>query len=194
MFKDSSVSSDEGAQAGLTGRDRWLKKNTVEDVAKKKKTVKVDSAPVKPDKLGKEKIGKEKKLAFAVALDISEVELNRKILEVVAMRGRRNTDIREMILHLQVLSTVSFFLFTLLIFFYNLNRKFIFECVFQSARRFGPRCEIPALCHLMAAHVDMQRGMDDFMGLEDWRKCYGHLTYVVSYVLCLGSRNHYLLF
>ena len=71
--------------------------------------------------------------------------------------GARGADLRELIRNLTVLA--------------------------EAARTFGPSCEIPALCHLIAAHFDMQRNMDDFLQLNVWRKCYSFLMRIMIIML-----------
>mmetsp|Transcript_51455 Transcript_51455/g.117053 ORF Transcript_51455/g.117053 Transcript_51455/m.117053 type:complete len:1013 (+) Transcript_51455:114-3152(+) len=145
---DSDSSSDEegGADSGLTGRTKWLKVNTVEVKKKVKRVVAPGEAKVPK----KEKAVAARKTAFQVAMDITEPELNKKVMEIVAQRGRRGVDTREMIRNLTQLSL--------------------------AARRFGPHVEVPVLFHLMASHLDTVRNMDDFLALGDWRKCHQHLS------------------
>ena len=145
----SSDSDDEGPAQGVKkGRDFWLKKVTVEVKRERKQRPKVEGEKVEAVKVQK------KKEIFSVAEDISEAELNRKILETVSQRGRRNVDARDLIRTLGALS--------------------------QAARKFGPQCEVPALGHLIASHLDTQRNMDDFLVLDDWRKCHGNMMRIVE--------------
>lgn len=70
--------------------------------------------------------------SWQVEENITEDVLDKKINELVASRGRKNTDPREVLRKLEVLS--------------------------KSARPLGARKEIPVLMHLISAMFDSQRG------------------------------------
>lgn len=70
--------------------------------------------------------------SWQVEENITEEVLDKKINELVASRGRKNTDPREVLRKLEVLS--------------------------KSARPLGARKEIPVLMHLISAMFDSQRG------------------------------------
>eukprot|EP00613_Pedinella_sp_CCMP2098_P076133 CAMPEP_0171939554 /NCGR_PEP_ID=MMETSP0993-20121228/36399_1 /TAXON_ID=483369 /ORGANISM="non described non described, Strain CCMP2098" /LENGTH=957 /DNA_ID=CAMNT_0012581419 /DNA_START=43 /DNA_END=2912 /DNA_ORIENTATION=- len=146
---DSDDDEDDATPAAGQGRAFWLKKTT-EVVKRVKKEKPTEKKEVKKEVKVVNKISH----TFVVVDDISEFELNRKIIEVAAQRGRRGKDPRELINNLLVLATAS--------------------------RRFGPRCEIPAQCHLIAAHLDMQRNMDDYLLLADWKACFKFLMRVME--------------
>ena len=101
---DDDSEDEQLAQPGLTGRAKWLKVNTAPT-----KRVKKD----KPTGQGQTAAKKEKqaevrtKKVFEVADDITEAELEAKIKETAAMRGRRNNDTRELMRHLVVLIEVG---------------------------------------------------------------------------------------
>uniref|UniRef100_A0A7S2HV13 Eukaryotic translation initiation factor 3 subunit C n=1 Tax=Octactis speculum TaxID=3111310 RepID=A0A7S2HV13_9STRA len=139
-------SDEDVVDKALTGRDKWLKTNTVETKrVRKDKTKKPEQESKKADKSKTS----NKRAEFSVSSDISEADLKHKIIELVSMRGRRNTDPKELIKNLNMLCQVT--------------------------KKFGPRCEIPALCHLVSSFFDMQRNMDDFMDLPIWKTCHGHM-------------------
>jgi translation initiation factor 3 subunit C len=120
-------------------------------VTKKEKKVK----PVEPKVAKKAKQFVTRKTSeVLVPEDITLADLNQRIQDIIIQRGRRHVDMREIIKHLIALS--------------------------EAARKFGPQCEVPALYHVIAAHLDMQRNMDSFMSLDDWRRCYSHLMRIME--------------
>ena len=92
--------------------------------------------------------------SWQVEENITEEGLDKKINELVASRGRKNTDPREVLRKLEVLS--------------------------KSARPLGARKEIPVLMHLISAMFDSQRVIDDYMDLQQWRTCYRSLYRITS--------------
>ena len=92
--------------------------------------------------------------SWQVEENITEEVLDKKINELVASRGRKNTDPREVLRKLEVLS--------------------------KSARPLGARKEIPVLMHLISAMFDSQRVIDDYMDLQQWRTCYRSLYRITS--------------
>ncbi len=84
---------------------------------------------------------------------MTEEVLDKKIREIVASRGRKNTDHQSLIRQLEVMSKI--------------------------ARIFGPRKEIPVLMHLIAAIKD-NKSIDEYLDLQSWRSCHSSLTRIVS--------------
>ena len=80
--------------------------------------------------------------------------VHKKVQELVATRGKRGTDTR------QVLGQ--------------------FEALSKLALEFGPRVEIPILMHVITAQFDLQRTMDDYMPTNTWKSCANYLQRVTS--------------
>lgn len=160
---DSDESSDdEDGRGELKGRARWLKKvptaKSQEEEARER-----EKKRLRAEKTLEKKRARMDDQASAVKkgpvwqLDVEEVTdevLDRKIAELVASRGRKNTDPREVLRKLEVLSKAS--------------------------RPLGPRKEIPVLMHLISAMFDSQRVIDDYMDLQQWRTCYRSLLRVTT--------------
>lgn len=159
----SSNSSDDQVYSQLKGRARWLKKSTVT----KEKVVK--------DKEGRGKARAEARAAAAVAKaasmskegDVSTTTksiipeqvlttslLNRKVRDIVASRGRRGTDTKYVLRQLEALSRLGI--------------------------RFGPKIEVPILLHLITAHFDLVKNLDDVMDMSSWRSCATYLRRVAD--------------
>eukprot|EP01038_Epipyxis_sp_PR26KG_P009697 gene9697-13053_t len=85
--------------------------------------------------------------------NISEEVLDKKVNELVASRGKKNTDPREVLRQLEVLS--------------------------KAARLHGPRKEIPVLMHLISSMFDSHRNIDDYMELNQWRTCLRSLNRIM---------------
>ena len=155
-------SEDDDGRGELKGRARWLKKvvtaKTPEDEAKEreKKRLRAEKALEKKKAKMEEQAGLAKRsAAWQVEVEnVTEEVLDRRIAELVASRGRKNTDPREVLRKLEVLS--------------------------KAARPLGPRKEIPVLMHLISAMFDSQRVIDDYMDLQQWRTCYRSLLRVTS--------------
>lgn len=95
-----------------------------------------------------------KTATYHVEDKMTEEELDKKVAELVASRGRKNTDSREVLRQLEVLT--------------------------KAARIHGPRKEIPLLMHLISAMFDSHRSIDDFMELLQWRTCHRSLTRITK--------------
>ncbi|EGB09021.1 hypothetical protein AURANDRAFT_25214, partial [Aureococcus anophagefferens] len=80
---------------------------------------------------------------------------DKKLLEVVASRGRKGTDARELLAALEALAG-------------------------KAKRSFGYARELGALMHLIAAQFDANRTIDDYMDVATWRSCHGQLGRVVA--------------
>jgi translation initiation factor 3 subunit C len=83
-----------------------------------------------------------------------EVELDKKLADLMANRGKKNTDGKEMAARLEVLC--------------------------KAAGKFGARKELPVYMHLISTLFDTHRSIDDYMSLEQWRFCYRCLIRVTE--------------
>lgn len=157
---DESSSSDESEDDGrkeLKGRARWLKKVPAAVDANKK-----SDNQKKRDERAISGIKKKeymepsarKPVNTYVEVKLTEEELDRKVVELIAMRGKKNTDPREVMRQLEVLT--------------------------KGARLHGPRKEIPVLMHLISNMLDSQRSIDDYLEHQQWRTCYRSLFRVVT--------------
>ena len=88
--------------------------------------------------------------------------LQRKVKEIVALRGRRGTDNRVILRQLEGLSRLSM--------------------------QFGPRVEVPILMYVISAQFGMQRTMDDFMETPAWRSCASYLQRISDFIVDEGYR------
>jgi translation initiation factor 3 subunit C len=154
---EDSSSSDESEDDGrreLKGRARWLKKApTAADSKKKEEVVKKDR-PVQKKKEYAEPTVQRRPASTFMESKLTEEELDRKVGELLAVRGKRTTDSREVLRQLEVLT--------------------------KAARLHGPRKEIPVLMHLISNMLDSQRSIDDYLEHNQWRTCYRSLYRVVS--------------
>lgn len=73
--------------------------------------------------------------------------------EIVALRGRRGTDIKAVLRQLENLSKL--------------------------AEVFGARVEVPILMHVIAAQFDLIRTLDDFMDTSTWKACAVYLNRIL---------------
>jgi translation initiation factor 3 subunit C len=167
MFKDNDLSDDsdsddddmfappaaaaaaKGDGRVLAGRARWLKKPESE---KKRKAKEVKAAV--PRKQGDGKTAVVTKRVQVVERPLTEDEVNVRIADVVASRGRKGTDPRELLRKLEVLS--------------------------RQARRHGPRVEVPVVMHLISVMYDSHRVIDDYMDRSAWRTAFRYLMRVVA--------------
>ena len=85
---------------------------------------------------------------------MTEEELDKKVSELVASRGRKSTDNRVILRQLEVLT--------------------------KAARIHGPKKEIPVLAHLIAAMFDSNRLIDEYMELQQWRTCQRSLARILK--------------
>lgn len=152
----SSDSEEEGeGRQELKGRAKWLKKAVTKPVAKKPIFKPTGSnVPVKPQS------GKPKPDTTVVAQvvaapeeKITEEDLDKKVNELVASRGRKGIDSKDVLRQLELLS--------------------------KAARVLGPRKEIPILMHLISAMFDSQKNIDDYMDKQQWYMCFRSLTRVI---------------
>lgn len=150
----SSESEDDGRKE-LKGRARWLKKvpTAVDPNKKSDNQVKRDARTVVKKKEYVEPTAR-KPVNTYVEVKLTEEELDRKVVELIATRGKKNTDPREVMRQLEVLT--------------------------KGARLHGPRKEIPVLMHLISNMLDSQRSIDDYLEHQQWRTCYRSLYRVVT--------------
>lgn len=160
----SSSDSEAGEYAELKGRARWLKKNTV---VKKKKVVTTEEK--EKARIAKKREREKQKQIQLIAdsavvtktilpeANLTPSLLQSKVKEVVSSRGRRGTDKHTVVRQLEALSRL--------------------------AVRLGPRVEVPVLMHLITAQFDLQRTIDDYMDVKDWKSCARHLTKVTEVLL-----------
>lgn len=156
---DSSSSSDSSTSsadpyAQLKGRARWLKKTT--DTSKKEVKSKEEKAKLRLEvkalaardkaQLAAEKESSSVSKALLPVDTLTPSMLDKKVKEIVSMRGRKNTDKAEVVRHLEALARLSL--------------------KFQN-----PRVEVPILMNLITAQFDLQRTMDDFMDIKSWKSC-----------------------
>jgi translation initiation factor 3 subunit C len=110
-------------------------------------------------KIGSEFIRKTTKskadsILASVEEKMTEENLDKKIADLIASRGKKNTNVKEVLRQLEVLSKAS--------------------------RYFGIKKEIPVLMHLISSMFDSQRNIDDYMELLQWRTCHRSLTRIVK--------------
>jgi translation initiation factor 3 subunit C len=145
-------SEDESDDGQLKGRARWLKKVVTKPTVDK--TPKVKSVPTQ--KPVRRDIRKEEQASAAAAQlkrswtlhtdeKIKEDVFNKRLTDILASRGKKGTDPRELILKLEVLAKI--------------------------APRFGARKEIQLILHMITAMCDAHRGIDDYLELRQWRTC-----------------------
>lgn len=97
------------------------------------------------------------KAKFTLDEKMTTEELEKKVSELVASRGRKGTDIKDMIIKLELMTKI--------------------------AKKFGPKKEIPILMHLISSRFDFNRSIDDYMDIQQWRSCYRCLNRVVTLLL-----------
>ena len=109
-------------------------------------------AAIADDKLSQSEV--RQKAKFTLDEKMTNEELEKKVAELVASRGRKGTDIKDMIIKLELMSKI--------------------------AKKFGPTKEIPILMHMISAMFDSNRSIDDYMDIQQWRSCYRCLNRVVT--------------
>ena len=104
------------------------------------------------------------KLAFKLDEKMTPAAVERKVKEVLASRGRKGTDPRDVLRQLSALAYVS--------------------------RRFGPARELPVMMHAVARMFDTLRNIDDYMETVMWKSCHSYL----SRVRCSSYYSAHMLF
>ena len=97
---------------------------------------------------------KDKKgLVSSLRLDAIQTgaDFDKKLTEVMAARGRKGTDPRDLKQALEVLAKAA-------------------------QEKFGFHRELQCCMHLIASHFDSNRTIDDYMDVPTWRACHGQLT------------------
>jgi len=138
---------------------RWLKQTPTNKPAPAVVSTGKKTENVQPDTATTPKVQVVEKKVAVVEV-ITEEILDKRLSELMASRGRKGTDPRELLRQLEVLS--------------------------KAARTFGPRREIPVLMHLISAMYDAHRVIDDYMDLQQWRTCFRCLMRITS----LLEANH----
>lgn len=85
--------------------------------------------------------------------NMTEEMLNTKVNEIIASRGKKGTDSKVLNRQLEVLAKIS--------------------------RFFGPHKEIPVLMHLISSTFDVNKLIDDYLDLLNWRSSYRYLARIV---------------
>ncbi len=154
----SSESEEEGeGRQELKGRAKWLKKTVTKPTVKPK----FPNKPPSSNTTSKPPAGKVPKAVPVVAVQsvaapeekITEEDLDKKVNELVASRGRKGTDSKDILRQLELLA--------------------------KAARVLGAKKEIPVLMHLISAMFDSQKSIDDYMDHQQWYMCFRSLTRVI---------------
>jgi len=139
----------------LKGRAKWLKKTVdtgaVDKKEEKKLRKKLESRKTKEKDISEVQI---RKSAWKMEDNLTEEALDKKVNELVASRGKKGTDVRQLLRQLEILSKAS--------------------------RKYGPKKEIPVLMHLMSFMFDSHRVIDDYLEIHRWRTCHRCLSRVVN--------------
>lgn len=137
----------------MKGRAKWLKKLPDSTAAKdvKKDVKKVQKVSKKKEYLD---VPSSKKSTWALDEQMTAEALDKRVAELVASRGKKNTDTREVLRQMELLTKI--------------------------ARLHGPRKEIPVQMHLVSAMYDAHRSIDDYMGLQQWRTCFRSLMRIMT--------------
>ncbi|KAJ1423207.1 eukaryotic translation initiation factor 3 subunit 8 N-terminus-domain-containing protein, partial [Ochromonadaceae sp. CCMP2298] len=161
---DSGDESSVDERTELKGRAKWLKKvpSAAEAADARKKADDAQAVKRKKEEAaGKRKIEaaevttvRKPAMAVLMELKMTEEELDKKVAELMSTRGRKNTDPRDVLRQLEVLT--------------------------KAARLHGARKEMPVLMHLISAMLDSQRSIDDYLDAHQWRTCYRSLFRVVT--------------
>ena len=153
---ESESSSSEDEDTGeLKGRARWLKRTVTTTKRVKKERV----IEKKKEKKVIEEVKKDKKgLVSSLRLDAIQTgaDFDKKLTEVMAARGRKGTDPRDLKQALEVLAKAA-------------------------QEKFGFHRELQCCMHLIASHFDSNRTIDDYMDVPTWRACHGQLTKACCY-------------
>ena len=148
---ESESSSSEDEDTGeLKGSARWLKRTVTTTKRVKKERV----IEKKKEKKVIEEVKKDKKgLVSSLRLDAIQTgaDFDKKLTEVMAARGRKGTDPRDLKQALEVLAKAA-------------------------QEKFGFHRELQCCMHLIASHFDSNRTIDDYMDVPTWRACHGQLT------------------
>ena len=168
----SSSSDDDEDEGGvfsqLKGRSKWLKRSAI---VEEEKIIKTKEERVKARVEAKAVVEAAKVIAeAAIAAGIPSTKsilpeddnltpslLERKCKDIVSSRGRRATDVKQIVRQLEALCKLA-------------------------RTNFGKdaRVKIPLLMHNVTAQFDLQRGIDDFMETAVWKSCHGYLSRIMD--------------
>ncbi len=170
---DSSSDEDEAAGEGkavLVGRAKWLKKTVVankktfddegpQEETKEDRAKRDAEEERRKKKREQELIDKMNAAALRSKVEMldqnmTEDMLTAKVNEVVAARGKKGTNSKDVNRKLEVLSKIS--------------------------RVFGPFKEIPILMHLISSSFDSNKLIDNYLDLQTWRSSYRYLARIVK--------------
>lgn len=147
---ESSSSSESEDDGELKGRAKWLKTVIVTSTKKKDKGPKVPKA-ARARKLSVE----EEKKTEEEELNLTPVQFDCKVREVVALRGKRGTDFTDMLSQLRKLAHYS--------------------------RTLGDARQIIALMHLVGAVLfDTSNRIDSVLSTELWRSVLNDLLHIMD--------------
>jgi hypothetical protein len=144
---DSGDESSVDERTELKGRAKWLKKvpSAAEAADARKKADDAQAVKRKKEEAaGKRKIEaaevttvRKPAMAVLMELKMTEEELDKKVAELMSTRGRKNTDPRDVLRQLEVLT--------------------------KAARLHGARKEMPVLMHLISAMLDSQVRLGEYV-------------------------------
>jgi len=145
---------------GPPGRVKWLKRTNTKTVAKDvirnpkrpQNTVEVEDDLMDDSNIVGNKATKTPK--WTINQNMTVEELDKKVAEIIAFRGRKTNDPKEAIKALEKLS--------------------------EFAQKHGPRKEVPILMHVISAMFDSKKVFDDYMELTQWSSCFKHLLRVIQ--------------
>jgi translation initiation factor 3 subunit C len=147
----SSSSSSEDDDNMPKGRARWLKQTPVVTKAKKVKGPKV----VKQREARRDSVDEVKKVAVEEELKLTPSQFDRRVKEVVAMRGKKGMDLSEQL---------------------SLMRKLA-----NYARRLGPARQIVATMYLVGTSVfDTSSKIDRVMSARHWKQVQTNVCSILS--------------
>jgi hypothetical protein len=143
------------------GRAFWVKRAVTDDSKQKKEERKAAKVEEGLKKSKKEKVIEVKTRGgptFKLDEKITSSQLDKKLIEVLASRGRRSTAPKDILRQLSAMAYV--------------------------ARRFGPGKEIPIIMHAVSSMFDTLRNLDDYMETATWKNCHAYLMRVSLLLAC----------
>uniref|UniRef100_H3GBM0 Eukaryotic translation initiation factor 3 subunit C n=1 Tax=Phytophthora ramorum TaxID=164328 RepID=H3GBM0_PHYRM len=147
----SSSSSEEDDDNMPKGRARWLKQTPVVTKAKRVKAAK----PAKRREAPRESDAAEKKEVVEEELKLSPSQFDRRVKEVVAMRGKKGMDLSEQLGQMRKLANY--------------------------ARRLGPARQIVATMYLVGTSVfDTSSKIDRVMSARHWKQVQANVSTILS--------------
>ena len=130
-----------------------------EEVTEQKKLAQEAKDALNRKKKEQELIDKMNAAAMRIKMELLDANMTEEVLEkkvndLVASRGKKGTDHKIIVRHLEVLAKIS--------------------------RVFGPNKEIPVLMHLVSSIFDSNKMIDDYLDLQTWRSCCRYLTRIIK--------------